>query len=80
LEDIEVLGLALEVRKIEEHLGQIGNKGKKEEDTTAGIPLQKALVSKKSTKCCATLSSRVGQLAKQMVGLLVLKIHPSCNT
>ncbi|CAM6012681.1 unnamed protein product [Sphagnum balticum] len=66
MEDIEVLGLALEVRKVEEQLDQIGNKGKKEEDSTAGIPLPKALVSKKSTKCCATLSSRVGQLAKQM--------------
>lgn len=73
-EDIQVLGLALEVRKIEEQLGHIDKRCAKLADVvvnpTTGLPIPKISPLKKQNKHYAALTGKVGQLAKQMVSLV----------
>lgn len=69
-----MLGLALEVRKIEEQLAQIDKRCAKLADVvvnpTTGLPIPKISPPKKQNKHYAALTGKVGQLAKQMVSLV----------
>lgn len=71
-----MLGLALELRKIEEQLGQIDKRCRNEMDVTVnpatGLPLLKISPLKKHSKQYAALTGRAGQLAKQMVNSVLL--------
>ncbi|KAG0571155.1 hypothetical protein KC19_6G215300 [Ceratodon purpureus] len=74
-EDIQVLGLALEVRKIEEQLFQIDRKCASQLDV-AVTPKPDSTIAKitpgRLNKRYTALTGKVGQFAKQMVGYSIL--------
>jgi hypothetical protein len=73
-EEIQVLNLALEVRKIEEELLQIDRRCVSPPDVIinprTGLGVPKTTPPKRFNKRYAALTGKVGQLAKQMVRVL----------
>ncbi len=73
-EEIQLLGLALEVRRIEQQLAVINKVPSPCKTEVGAIPFEaqdtlqtKAMASRKQTKRYAALTGKVSQLAKQIV-------------